>query len=280
MTLLISIHGNQFICSFRSRCSPCKACRSASRPELIRRSVSPSASDVRAPSTVSCMFDWTSLHRSSIHSIVEGMRRWYQTFASTSDGTEISSPSASSGDVTTMAATVSTTVTSASRIVGAANRTEWSMRPMSEVARLSRSPVPAASTVPSGNVNALPTSSSRVSASTRSPSTLDRNCASRFMAACTIRITTNAPASRSIRVAEVPAITESTSRPMICGPASPTTVARPNSAIITENSRRLFRAVALTHVQTSRPDANGNFFMPKPSSSVLRRQPLSIVDFG
>ena len=70
----------------------------------------------------------------------------------------------------TAAAPMSSTDSSATVISGAAWRTAYDSRSMSVVDRVTRSPVPARSTVPSGRCAEFSRKSSRSSASTVSPS--------------------------------------------------------------------------------------------------------------
>ena len=80
------------------------------------------------------------------------------------------SGSASSGPTSTSAPTVSTPVTIAISVSGTANRTLSDSASTSREVRVSRSPVPARSTVDSGMASTRSTNSSRSSASTCSPS--------------------------------------------------------------------------------------------------------------
>ena len=68
------------------------------------------------------------------------------------------------------AANVSTAVTTAIVHSGSAQRTDHPSWSTSRLVRVSRSPDPADSTTPTGRARALPTKSSRSSASTCSPS--------------------------------------------------------------------------------------------------------------
>ena len=96
------------------------------------------------------------------------------------------------GPTTTIAPAMKTGVTNAMRISGTAKRTLCDSASTSREVRVSRSPVPARSTVDSGMARTRSTKSSRSSASTRSPSLAEASLANRISTACA---TTN-PAMR------------------------------------------------------------------------------------
>lgn len=88
-------------------------------------------------------------------------------------GTATSAGSATSGPFSSSAPTVNPPTTMATRVSGIAYRADVLSVSTSRDARVTRSPVPARSTVDSGSARTRSTNSSRSSASTRSPSFAD-----------------------------------------------------------------------------------------------------------
>ena len=92
----------------------------------------------------------------------------------TSGGSASRQGSATHQPTLSAAARVSTADTTAIVHSGSAHRTDHPSWSMSEPVRVSRSPDPAASTMPTGSASVLATKSSRSSASTSSPITCER----------------------------------------------------------------------------------------------------------
>ena len=151
-----------------------------------------------------------------------GRNRQSRRVGKTTVGTATSSASASSGEVTIIAITVRTSVTTAVRTSGTPWRSAESTRSRSVVARESSAPVPTDSTVASGSARARSTSWVRLAASSSSPSTPARHRAERRRTAVTSSDARNATASQSMRVVDrPPPATSSTSAPSSCGPIRP-----------------------------------------------------------
>ena len=137
----------------------------------------------------------------------------------------------------TSAPTAKTAVTTAISISGTANRTLCESASTSRDVRVSRSPVPARSTVDSGMASVRSTKSSRSSASTRSPSRAEASVANRVSTDCATTKPTMASATLSTVVVVVPCRIASTSWPISHGMASPAIAARPCSASATGHGR-------------------------------------------
>ena len=103
---------------------------------------------------------------------------------SSSEGTPTNIASATSGAMNRHATTVSTMVTTATITRGTPNRTACCSLFTSLVVRATRSPVPARSTVDSGRAVTASMNSSRSSANTSSPKTIDVRCANRMRTVC------------------------------------------------------------------------------------------------
>ena len=163
-------------------------------------------------------------------------------------------------------------VISAISISGTANRTLCDSASTSREVRVSRSPVPARSTVDSGMASTRSTKSSRSSASTRSPSRAEASMANRTSTACT---TTNAGdrqrRSGRPRRSCVPCWIASTRSPSSHGAASPATAAstcRPSATASARGWRRNSVARVPPDLAPVRPPAAGRSSRPPPAVTV------------
>ena len=166
----------------------------------------------------------------------------YQRTIATIDGTPTNSATATSGATTTLAATVSTIVTTATITRGTPKRTACCSLLTSFVVRATRSPVPARSTTDSGRAVTVSRNSSRSSAKTFSPKTIDRRWAYRMSPVCVSTASTPTTTRVLTYRASVPRVTASTRRPSSRGPASPAIAASVCSTAMPVSGRRCRRS--------------------------------------
>ena len=155
------------------------------------------------------------------------------------------------------ATTVSTVVTAAIIVSGIAKRTVRASESTSAVVRETRSPVPARSTVESGNARTRLMKSSRSRANTCSERTKDARRANHVSTVCASTNPASSATTRSMWDVVVPSSTAWTSSPSRRGPASPATAASPCSPSTTMSGRRCCRKSAAACARTSGPSAIG-----------------------
>jgi hypothetical protein len=197
---------------------------------------------VRAPSTVSVMVPLSTAYAADSRMYAGVARRRYHRTMTTMVGTPTNSATDTSGSITRHAATVSVIVTTATITRGTPNRTACCSLLTSLVVRVTRSPVPARSTVDSGNDVTVSRNSSRSSAKTFSPNRMDARCAYRMSPVC---VTTAArPTATAVLMyrASVPRVTASTMRPSSSGPARPAIAASVCSTAMPPRGRRWRRS--------------------------------------
>ncbi len=207
----------------------------------IRRSVRPSASTVRAPSTVSASPSVTWLYAAFSRRYPAEARRRYQRPPAHSTGIANRHGRPSSGPVSSSAPIAKQPVTEAIRISGTANRTLVESAATSREVRVSRSPAPARSTVDSGRASVRRTNSSRSSASTCSPRRAEAKLATRTSTACTRMKPAINRITVSTRVRVVPRWIDSTRSPISRGLTRPATAAsacRPSASPSVRGCRR------------------------------------------
>jgi hypothetical protein len=146
----------------------------------------------------------------------------------------------------TAATIVSTAVSRAIVHSGSAHRTDQPSWSTSREVRVSRSPLPADSTTPTGSASELSTKSSRRSARISSPSTDERNRALRVNSVCTTTAPAMTAASRLTWPTVVPACTSSTIAPTSRGATSPARAAAVCRTRAMTSGRRCRRASSPT----------------------------------
>ncbi len=258
--------GNQMVCSQVVRCRVRTTWSTAVPCRRSRRGPSPRASTVAAPRVVSWVTARTSASWASRRSYARVARGRYHHVERTANGTPASRPSPSSGEVIRMAAKVKTRVTAASAMRGTAWRMLSFSRSASVVARLSRSPVPTASTSDRGSPSTRRTKFSRVRARTRSPSSVAWVRAARARRAWPTRMATKARASTSTWPVVVPSLTDSTRCPSSRGPIRLATRAAANSPKVTASRRPSPRRKTRVQARTSARPASGS--LPPPDGPV------------
>ncbi len=125
---------------------------------------------MRAPSTVSVRVALRAEYDALSRRYPAFARRRYHRSPATSGGRPSRHGSTTHQPTLIAATKVTTAVTTAIVHSGSAQRTDQPSWSTSRLVRVSRSPEPADSTVPTGSASALPTKSSRSRASTCSPS--------------------------------------------------------------------------------------------------------------
>jgi hypothetical protein len=166
----------------------------------------------------------------------------YQRTIRTIVGTPTNSATATSGAMSRHATTVSVIVTTATMTRGTPKRTACCSLLTSLVVRATRSPVPARSTTDSGSDVTVSRNSSRSSAKTFSPNSIDARCAYRMSPVCVSTATAPTTTSVLTYLASVPRATASTRRPSRSGPARPATAASVWSAARPPSGRRCRRS--------------------------------------
>ncbi len=151
----------------------------------------------------------------------------------------------SSGELSSIAATVSAVVMMAITVSGRPKRMVWAIVPTSRVTRVTRSPELALSTRPSGSASTVRTTYSRAAASTSWPKTAEVRRARKIITAWTTTTPATASASPFRVAANVPgAAAWSTRPPRIRGTISPAIAARAcsTSSTVTATLRRRTRS--------------------------------------
>jgi hypothetical protein len=160
-------------------------------------------------------------------------------------------------ELSSMAPIERTTVSSEMIAMGTPYCTERLMVPTSRVTRVTRSPVLALSTAPSGSRRIVRTMNSRAVDSRSWPNSVEVRCATKVNAACAITTTMMTSASwPSGR--PVPSTVVLTSSPSRRGTMSPATAARPLSTTSAANALRRLDSRSRKKASTSRLPATGH----------------------
>ena len=191
-----SMPGNRIVRRRSVAFSAANASRRSSSTRAIRRRPRRRASTVRAPSTDSVMVPLSVAYAADSRWYAGVARLRYQRTRITSVGTPMNIAIETSGDTTRHATIVSVMVTTATITRGTPKRTACCSLFTSLVVRATRSPVPARSTVDSGSAVTFSMNSSRSSAKTSSPNTIDERCAKRMSTVCAS--TATAPMAMSV----------------------------------------------------------------------------------